>query len=139
MLVTGHAGDVIGDMWYIVGGGNNTSGCTDTVALDLSPLADAEEADGEADEPLTWSTVSQAEARSAIASEGLIVEAAPFARCLLSFGGYNGKYQSALQVFKPGRSRHTLACATPLHLHAVIVNTCSCMHGQRLCSLYQVP
>lgn len=94
----GHAGDVVGDSWYIVGGGNNTSGCTDMVALDLTPLAASDQTD---DATLTWSTVSQAEARSAIVSEGLTVEAVPFARCLLSFGGYNGKYQSALQVFRP--------------------------------------
>ncbi|DBA75236.1 hypothetical protein WJX77_011618 [Trebouxia sp. C0004] len=93
----GHAGDVIGDSWYIVGGGNNTSGCTDMVALDLRPLATSDQTD----DPLTWSTVSQAESRSAIVSEGLTVEAVPHARCLLSFGGYNGKYQSALQVFRP--------------------------------------
>ena len=97
---TGHAGDVVGDTWYIVGGGNNTSGCTDTVALDLSPLGTSDQAD----EPLTWSTVSQAEPRSAIVSEGLIVAAIPYARCLVSFGGYNGKYHSSLQIFKPGES-----------------------------------
>ena len=53
---------------------------------------------------MTWSTVSQAEPRSAIVSEGLTVEAIPYARCLLSFGGYNGKYQSTLQILKPGES-----------------------------------
>ncbi|KAL3133889.1 hypothetical protein ABBQ32_008347 [Trebouxia sp. C0010 RCD-2024] len=93
----GHAGDVVGDTWFLAGGGNNTSGCTDTVALDLSPLATSDQED----EPLTWSTVSQAAPRSAIVSEGLIVEAIPYARCLLSFGGYNGRYQSTLQIFKP--------------------------------------
>ncbi len=71
------------------------------VALDLTPLARSDETD----DPLTWSVVIQAEARSAIVSEGLTVEAVPYARCLLSFGGYNGKYQSALQVFKPGEHR----------------------------------
>lgn len=96
----GHAGDVVGDTWFLAGGGNNTSGCTDTVALDLSPLATSDQED----EPLTWSTVSQAAPRSAIVSEGLIVEAIPYARCLLSFGGYNGRYQSTLQIFKPGDS-----------------------------------
>ena len=90
---------MIGDTWFIVGGGNNTSGCADTVALDLSPLATSDQAD----EPLTWSQISQAEARSAIVSEGLTVEAIPYARCLLSFGGYNGKYQSALHILKPGQ------------------------------------
>ena len=100
-MLAGHAGDVLGDSWYIVGGGNNTSGCTDMVALDLTPLA----ASDQTDNPLTWSTVNQAESRSAIVSEGLTVEAVPYARCLLSFGGYNGKYQSALQVFRPGNTR----------------------------------
>lgn len=98
-LIAGHAGDVIGDSWYIVGGGNNTSGCTDMVALDLTPLGSSDDTSL----PLTWSVVSQAEPRSAIVSEGLTVEAVPYARCLLSFGGYNGKYQSALQIFKPGK------------------------------------
>lgn len=98
----GHAGDVIGDSWYIVGGGNNTSGCTDMVALDLTPLGSSDDTSL----PLTWSVVSQAEPRSAIVSEGLTVEAVPYARCLLSFGGYNGKYQSALQIFKPEAAQH---------------------------------
>ncbi len=100
-MLAGHAGDVLGDSWYIVGGGNNSSGCTDMLALDLTPLA----ASDQTDDPLTWSSVSQAESRSAIVSEGLTVEAVPYARCLLSFGGYNGKYQSALQVFRPGNNR----------------------------------
>lgn len=34
----GHAGAILGDTWFIVGGGNNTSGCADMYALDLSPL-----------------------------------------------------------------------------------------------------
>lgn len=108
----GHAGDIIGHTWYIVGGGNNNSGCTDTVALDLSPLAS-----DQADQPLTWSTVSQAEPRSAIVSEGLIVEAIPYARCLLSFGGYNGKYQSTLQIFKPGESMQAGLHVAVVSLH----------------------
>lgn len=94
----GHAGAVLGDTWYIAGGGNNTSGCTDMLALDLSPLA----GDSPSDEPLTWSTVSHADARSAIVSEGMTVQAVASAKCLLAFGGYNGKYQNALQVFKAG-------------------------------------
>ena len=89
----------MGDSWYIVGGGNNTSGCTDMLALDLSPLA----ADNTSEEPLTWSVVSQQDVRSAIVSEGLTVEAVPSAECLLAFGGYNGKYQNTVQVFKAGQ------------------------------------
>ncbi|MEW5304949.1 MAG: hypothetical protein WDW36_007522 [Sanguina aurantia] len=34
----GHAGAVLGSQWVIVGGGNNVKGCTDLLALDLSPL-----------------------------------------------------------------------------------------------------
>jgi hypothetical protein len=34
----GHAGAILGDVWFIVGGGNNASGCADMYALDLSPL-----------------------------------------------------------------------------------------------------
>ena len=94
----GHAGAVLGDTWYIAGGGNNTSGCTDMLALDLLPLAE----DSPSDEPLTWSIVSHADARGAIVSEGMTVQAVPSAKCLLAFGGYNGKYQNALQVFKAG-------------------------------------
>ena len=116
----GHAGDVIGSHWYLVGGGNNTSGCTDMVALDLMPLGSS---DNES-EPLTWSTVSHAEARSATVSEGLTVEAVPYARCLLSFGGYNGKYQSALQMFKPGGQRCLKFCVDHV-LHSIFVHMCA--------------
>lgn len=34
----GHSGAVLGDIWYIVGGGNNVKGCTDLLAADLSGL-----------------------------------------------------------------------------------------------------
>lgn len=34
----GHAGAILGTTWFIVGGGNNTSGCADMYALDLGPL-----------------------------------------------------------------------------------------------------
>ena len=70
------------------------------LALDLSPLA----ADNASEDPLKWSVVSQQDARSAVVSEGLTVEAVPSAKCLLAFGGYNGRYQNALQVFKAGES-----------------------------------
>ena len=37
-LPAGHAGAILGDTWFIVGGGNNTSGCADMYAHDLAPL-----------------------------------------------------------------------------------------------------
>ena len=98
------------------------------LALDLSPLA----ADNTSEEPLTWSVVSQQDARSAIVSEGLTVEAVPSAKCLLAFGGYNGKYQNTMQVFKAGQlSNHV--CSSHLLIvdglpHCIIqswsVSTC---------------
>ena len=34
----GHAASILGNTWFIVGGGNNTSGCADMYALELSAL-----------------------------------------------------------------------------------------------------
>ncbi|KAK9814161.1 hypothetical protein WJX72_001384 [[Myrmecia] bisecta] len=88
----GHAGDVLKGRWYITGGGNNTSGCTETVCVDLTQLGSG---------PLRWQTVANAALRDPIASEGLSVLAVPAAACLLAFGGYNGKYHNTLQSFRP--------------------------------------
>lgn len=122
-VLAGHAGDVLGDSWYIVGGGNNTSGCTDMLALDLTPLA----ADNDTQEPLTWSVVDQQASRSAIVSEGLTVEAVPSAKCLLAFGGYNGKYQNALQVYKPG-ALSSLAVPTCQHYRDLLLKPLHLLH-----------
>eukprot|EP00898_Chlorokybus_atmophyticus_P001743 jgi/Chlat1/256/Chrsp1S08780 len=89
----GHASATIGDKWYVVGGGNNATGLTDTVSLDTTSY--------------TWSSVATAPPRTAIASEGLTVAAVPGADgCLVAFGGYNGKYSSDTHVFKPTPVRH---------------------------------
>ncbi|KAK9821109.1 hypothetical protein WJX81_006949 [Elliptochloris bilobata] len=90
----GHAGALLGDTWYVAGGGNNASGCTDMLALDLGGLGAA---------PLAWAPVTTAEPRSAIASEGLSLLAAPAAGALVAFGGYNGRYHNTVQVFRPER------------------------------------
>jgi hypothetical protein len=37
----GHAGALLGDIWYIVGGGNNVKGCSDLLAADLSGLPES--------------------------------------------------------------------------------------------------
>eukprot|EP00891_Asterochloris_glomerata_P009781 jgi/Astpho2/9781/gw1.00149.44.1_t len=91
----GHAADVLGDTLYVAGGGNNTSGCTDLVSLNLSPLG---QANGEA-KPLQWAVAIQSEARAPTASEGLSLVTSPssrsgFVMCLIAFGGYNGKYHN---------------------------------------------
>ena len=75
-LHAGHAADVLGDTLYIAGGGNNTSGCTDLVSLDLSPLG---QANGGA-KPLQWTVVAQTEARAPTASEGLSLVTSPSSR-----------------------------------------------------------
>ena len=76
LSLAGHAADVLGDTLYVAGGGNNTSGCTDLVSLDLSPLS---QANGEA-KPLQWAVVAQSEARAPTASEGLSMVTSPSSR-----------------------------------------------------------
>ncbi|PRW20510.1 acyl- -binding domain-containing 4 [Chlorella sorokiniana] len=88
----GHAGAILGDTWFIVGGGNNTSGCADMYALDLSPLGA---------EPVQWTLVGNTPVESAIASEGLSLQTVPMAGCMVSFGGYNGRYHNAVHVYRP--------------------------------------
>lgn len=90
---TGHAAALLGDRLYIVGGGNNSSGCADLVCLDLSGLATGQ--------PLRWSPVTAAGARSAIASEGLSLTSVRSAGALVAFGGYNGKYHNTVHVYRP--------------------------------------
>ncbi|CAL8471826.1 g11368 [Coccomyxa elongata] len=89
----GHAAAMLGDGLYIVGGGNNSAGCADLVCLDMSGLATGL--------PLRWSSVTTAEPRSAIASEGLSLVAARGAGALVAYGGYNGRYHSSVHVFRP--------------------------------------
>jgi len=38
LVMAGHAGDVLDGKLYVVGGGNNTAGCGDLLALDLAGL-----------------------------------------------------------------------------------------------------
>lgn len=98
LVAAGHAGALLGDTWYVVGGGNNAAGCADMLALDLGPLGGA---------PLAWAPVATAEPRSAIASEGLSLLAVqwPTAGALVAFGGYNGRYHNTVQVFRPGMAQ----------------------------------
>ena len=79
---------------YIAGGGNNSAGCADLVALDLAGLGRGG--------ALTWRQVATMSQRSPIASEGLSLTPAERAGALVAFGGYNGKYHNAVQVYRPG-------------------------------------
>ncbi|KAL4424739.1 hypothetical protein ABPG77_000082 [Micractinium sp. CCAP 211/92] len=88
----GHAGAILGATWFIVGGGNNSSGCADMYALDLSPLGSG---------PVQWTLVGNTPVDSAIASEGLSLLPVPMAGCMISFGGYNGRYHNAVHVYRP--------------------------------------
>ncbi|KAG2499609.1 hypothetical protein HYH03_002549 [Edaphochlamys debaryana] len=88
----GHSGAVLGDVWYIVGGGNNVKGCADLLAADLSALP--------TNGTITWHVVTSVALRDPLSSEGISLVALPAERVLLAFGGYNGKYQNAVSLYR---------------------------------------
>lgn len=57
----GHASALVGDDWYILGGGDNKAGCTDMLCCDLSALAGG---------AVAWRHVATVPAGSPLASEG---------------------------------------------------------------------
>ncbi|OVA04317.1 hypothetical protein BVC80_1395g24 [Macleaya cordata] len=85
----GHAGVTVGENWFIVGGGDNKSGASETVVLNMSTLV--------------WSVVTTVQGRVPIASEGLslVVSSYNGEDILVSFGGYNGRYNNEVNVLKP--------------------------------------
>ncbi|XVE89660.1 hypothetical protein DITRI_Ditri20bG0013500 [Diplodiscus trichospermus] len=85
----GHAGVPVGENWFIVGGGDNKSGASETVVLNMSTLV--------------WSVVTSVEGRVPLASEGLSLVVGSFdgEDVIISFGGYNGRYNSEVNVLKP--------------------------------------
>ncbi|KAK1277997.1 Acyl-CoA-binding domain-containing protein 4 [Acorus gramineus] len=85
----GHAGVIIGENWFIAGGGNNKSGVSETLVLNVSTLV--------------WSVVTSVEGRVPLASEGLSLVVSSFGGedILISFGGYNGQYSNEVHVIKP--------------------------------------
>ncbi|VVB13200.1 unnamed protein product [Arabis nemorensis] len=99
----GHAGITIDENWYIVGGGDNSTGCLETLVLNMSKLV--------------WSTSAYVEARHPLASEGLSVcSASVFGEnILVAFGGYNGKYNNDIFVMrlKPEKSSHPKIYKSP--------------------------
>ncbi|XP_057550881.1 acyl-CoA-binding domain-containing protein 4-like isoform X2 [Amaranthus tricolor] len=85
----GHAGVTIGENWFITGGGDNKSGASETVVLNMSTLA--------------WSVVTSVQGRSSLASEGLSLVVGSYngEDTLVAFGGYNGRYNNEVNVLKP--------------------------------------
>ncbi|XP_020585661.1 acyl-CoA-binding domain-containing protein 4 [Phalaenopsis equestris] len=85
----GHAGIKVGENWFVVGGGDNKNGVSETLVLHMSALV--------------WSVVTSVKGRVPLASEGLSVV---LSTCngedyLVSFGGYNGRYSNEVYVLKP--------------------------------------
>ncbi|WCJ43121.1 Acyl-CoA-binding domain-containing protein 4 [Euphorbia peplus] len=85
----GHAGVTVGENWFIVGGGDNKSGVSETIVLNMSTLV--------------WSVVTSVEGRIPLASEGLslVVSSSNGEDILVSFGGYNGHYSNEVNILKP--------------------------------------
>ncbi|KAI6684909.1 hypothetical protein NL676_030822 [Syzygium grande] len=85
----GHAGVTIGENWFIVGGGDNKSGVSETVVLNMSTLV--------------WSVVTTVKGCIPVASEGLslVVSSYNGEDVIVSFGGYNGRYSNEINVLKP--------------------------------------
>ncbi|XXG83651.1 hypothetical protein AAC387_Pa10g1354 [Persea americana] len=85
----GHAGAAIDDSWYIVGGGDNKTGASETLVLNMSKLV--------------WSVVTNVKERDPLASEGLSLCSTIIngEKLLVAFGGYNGKYNNEVFVLKP--------------------------------------
>ncbi|XP_075511055.1 acyl-CoA-binding domain-containing protein 4-like [Primulina tabacum] len=85
----GHAGVTVGDNWFIVGGGDNKGGVSETVVLNMSTLV--------------WSVVTIVQGPVPLASEGLSLVLSSYSNedILVSFGGYNGKYNNEVNVLKP--------------------------------------
>ncbi|KAK1289967.1 Acyl-CoA-binding domain-containing protein 4 [Acorus calamus] len=86
---SGHAGAIADDNWYIVGGGDNTSAASETIVLNMSKLV--------------WSIATSMKERHPLASEGLTLCTALIGGedILVSFGGYNGRYNNEVFVLKP--------------------------------------
>ncbi|KAI5648538.1 hypothetical protein M9H77_34543 [Catharanthus roseus] len=85
----GHAGGIIDENWYIVGGGDNRSGASETIVLNMSKLV--------------VSVLANVKGRHALASEGLSISSTVLdsEKLLVAFGGYNGKYNNEVFVLRP--------------------------------------
>lgn len=89
----GCSGALLTDRWFVMGGGDNTGGCTDMVVMDLKPLTSGA--------VLSWELAEQVDKSSPIACEGMGVVPVTTAALLLAFGGYNGKYHNSVHLYQP--------------------------------------
>ncbi|XP_019441010.1 PREDICTED: acyl-CoA-binding domain-containing protein 4-like isoform X1 [Lupinus angustifolius] len=85
----GHAGINVDGSWFIVGGGDNKSGCPETLVWNMSKLV--------------WSVLTVVKQKDPLSSEGLSVCSALIGgeNHLLAFGGYNGRYSNEIFVLRP--------------------------------------
>ncbi|CDY18797.1 BnaAnng02620D [Brassica napus] len=108
---SGHAGVTIGENWFIVGGGDNKSGASESVVLNMSTLS--------------WSVIASVEGRVPLASEGLslVVSSYNGEDVLVAFGGYNGRYNNEINLLKPSHKstlqQKTIEAPLPGSLSAV--------------------
>ena len=96
-LWTGHSAALLGAEWYIAGGGDNKAGCTDVWSLDVGG---AQQTDGSLG--FSWREVDRVAPGSSIVSEGMDMVGIERERLLLTFGGYNGRYQNTVHAFRKG-------------------------------------
>ncbi|XP_042441530.1 acyl-CoA-binding domain-containing protein 5-like isoform X4 [Zingiber officinale] len=97
----GHASTIVEDNWYIVGGGDNISGATETIALNISKLV--------------WSITTSVGKRDPLASEGLSLCSAMLdgEKVIIAFGVYNGKYNNEAQISQIQKSQES--CSSLKH------------------------
>ena len=81
----GAAGAVVGEAWFVAGGGGVGGGRRDTVALRVEPSSCE----------LEWTSAAEVGAGSSLAAEGAGVVAVGGGAALLAFGGYDGARYSA--------------------------------------------
>ncbi|KAI3986577.1 hypothetical protein MKX01_014115 [Papaver californicum] len=78
----GHAGVTMGENWFIVGGGDNKSGVSETIVLNMLTLV--------------WSILTTIQGRVPLASEVIFHFQNYCSYVLVSFGGYNGSYNNEI-------------------------------------------
>ncbi|CAI5937387.1 unnamed protein product, partial [Closterium sp. NIES-65] len=85
----GLVGVAFGSLWFIMGGGDNHGGVSETMLLDLDSLV--------------WSVVTTSLEKTPLASEGLSVVpvGTSLGPVLVAFGGYNGRYNNEVFLLLP--------------------------------------
>ena len=102
----GCAASLLGNTLYIVGGGNNITGCPDMWTMDMAGLGGA---------PLQWELAVEFDRHNALATEGASLCSSPAHGALIAFGGYNGTYHNAVSVYKPRKADiNSFSTPTPM-------------------------